>query len=138
MTKTWALSQIEMQGRIASLANVNVITCCDCGNVFYHDMKQEIYQCGCGYSSNEPSDFPDFWCSGTEVCYPEEPTEEEIDFAAKIFSGERFELGKMILRIKNHEDKSALIDYIDGVQVCENFENTFNVANFLSLLPTKD
>ena len=61
-----AIEQIELQERIQS-SGINVVTCGDCGYVMFHEITDNFYaKCLCGFESNEPSDFPDFWCRGQE------------------------------------------------------------------------
>ena len=64
-----AEKQIELQERIQS-SGFNVVTCGNCGDIMFHEITDNFYaECLCGFESNEPSDFPDFWCIGQENNY---------------------------------------------------------------------
>ena len=130
--KEFSLNQIELQERIQSLANVNVVNCGHCGDVMFHDMNIKKIECGCGFSSNEPGDFPDYWCQGQE--YYTGITERELRIAQKFLSGDEDEVKEMIISIRAHKDENDLIDYLDYVTPCEDFEFTFTVKAFRNLI----
>lgn len=75
MTKReWAVNQIKLQELIQSKLNINVLNCGGCGNVMFHEMSENFHAiCECGYESDEPSDFPDFWYKGVEFNFKDEP-----------------------------------------------------------------
>ena len=69
--REFAIEQIELQERIQA-SGINVVTCGDCGDVMFYEMTDNFYvECSCGFDSNEPSDFPDFWYRGQENNYEE-------------------------------------------------------------------
>ena len=56
--------QHELQLVINDCAGVNVVTCGECGQVFYHEIKEGNLVCPhCGYES-EQCDFPDLFYEG--------------------------------------------------------------------------
>ena len=114
--KEFSLNQIDLQERIQSLANVNVVNCGHCGDVMFHDMNIKKIECGCGFSSNEPGDFPDYWYQGQE--YYTGITERELRIAQKFLSGDEDEVKETIEMMNNGEISVAeaweILDYFDG------------------------
>ena len=129
----WAVNQITLQERIQQLAKVNVVNCGSCGDVIFHDLSDTTIKCGCGYSSDEPSDFPDFWCKGQEYT-PPPISNNEVELAGKFLSGDEFEVHDMLVEIKGCEDKNTMIDDLDSVVPAEKFERTFTVKEFLDII----
>lgn len=62
--------QIELVNKIIALADVNLVTCGNCGEVLLHDTDTfaELIQCPCCQYESEPCDFPDLWFNGA-VCH---------------------------------------------------------------------
>jgi len=79
--KELAEKQIELQ-EIIQASGMNVVTCGDCGFVLLHEITDNFYaKCLCGFESNEPSDFPDFWCRGQENNYSFITTDDVVKIA---------------------------------------------------------
>jgi len=58
--------QIDLQLRMQSLANVNLVTCGHCGSILLHDRKDETIECfGCE-KTLDVSDCPDYWYEGCQ------------------------------------------------------------------------
>ena len=130
----WRLSQVEMQEKIQQIAKVNVVTCGNCGSVIFHDLSKKKIQCGdYGFKTNEPSDFPDYWCRGQELVNIIVSPSQLIR-AKKFLSGNEEEIRKMIVDIITHQQPGDLIDYITDVVVCEDFETRFTAKQFLDII----
>ena len=56
--------QITLANKINALADVNLVTCGNCGEVLLHDNTAETIQCPCCQYESEPCDFPDSWFNG--------------------------------------------------------------------------
>lgn len=55
------MTQYELSQKIVKDANVNIVTCGMCGDVFLHKMEEEELQCPhCDFTS-DPADFPDLY-----------------------------------------------------------------------------
>jgi hypothetical protein len=58
--------QIELQGRIIALANINIVTCGNCGSVILHELNDQPIDCPfCKYEMDQ-SDCPDLYYEGME------------------------------------------------------------------------
>jgi ribosomal protein S27E len=71
-----AIEQIELQYKIQALANVNIVTCGNCGTVLLHERNEDDIECfSCG-SVMAQSDCPDFWYEGCQdnAEFNDEPT----------------------------------------------------------------
>lgn len=58
-------------------------------------------------------------------------TNKQIEKADDILCPTELTTEQQIEAIMNCKDDSEMVDYIDGVQVCEMFEWTFTVKDFL-------
>ena len=58
--------QIELQNRVIELANVNIVTCGNCGCVLLHELNDKPIDCACCNSTLDQCDCPDLWYSGLE------------------------------------------------------------------------
>jgi len=57
-----AYEQYDLQQEVIQKANINIVTCGDCGSVLLHRLEVEEVVCdSCGFTS-EPCDFPDYNC----------------------------------------------------------------------------
>lgn len=82
-----AIKQIELQERIQA-SGINVVNCGNCGSVMFHEITDTFnVECSCGFESNEPSDFSDFWCRGQENNYIDEVIDNEEIYLGQIESG---------------------------------------------------
>jgi LSD1 subclass zinc finger protein len=61
-----ANEQIDLQKRVQDLANVNIVTCGNCGNVLLHDTSAEEIVCASCHSDMDVSDCPDLWYEGCQ------------------------------------------------------------------------
>jgi ribosomal protein S27E len=60
------LHQIILQEKMQSLANVNLVTCGNCGSILLHETNEEQIDCfACGNMISQ-SDCPDYWYKGIE------------------------------------------------------------------------
>jgi hypothetical protein len=80
-----AEKQIELQGRVIALANVNIVTCGHCGCVLLHELNDELIECASCKHELAQCDCPDLWyegCQNNSEFDEDEPTQEltqEID-----------------------------------------------------------
>jgi len=80
-----AEKQIELQNRVLILANINIVTCGNCGWVLLHKLNDEYIECASCKSVLDQSDCPDLWyegCQNNAEFDEDEPTQEltqEID-----------------------------------------------------------
>jgi hypothetical protein len=80
-----AEKQIELQNRVLILANINIVTCGNCGCVLLHKLNDEYIECASCKSVLDQSDCPDLWyegCQKSAVFDEELPIQEtttEID-----------------------------------------------------------
>jgi hypothetical protein len=61
-----ANEQIDLQKRVQDLANVNIVTCGNCGNGLLHDTSAEEIVCASCHSDMDVSDCPDLWYEGCQ------------------------------------------------------------------------
>jgi hypothetical protein len=66
MNKELVKKQIELQNKVIKLANINVVTCGNCGCVLLHELNDKPIDCACCNSTLDQSDCPDLWYSGME------------------------------------------------------------------------
>lgn len=59
--------QLELMHQIQQVANVNIVTCGDCGSVVLHQTKAEEITCPYCNFTNEPCHFPDLLHEGMNV-----------------------------------------------------------------------
>ena len=67
--KKLAKQQIELQKKIQDLANVNIVTCGNCGQIILHERNEgdiECFECG---EVMEQCDCPDLWYNGAEESF---------------------------------------------------------------------
>lgn len=72
-----AEQQIRFQERIQKVG-VNLITCCNCETVLFHESGEEVIQCFCGEIS--PFDCEDMWYEGAQdsAVFDEDSDEAEV------------------------------------------------------------
>ena len=58
--------QIELQNRVIELANVNIVTCGNCGSVLLHELSDKPINCACCDSTLDQCDCPDLWYNGMD------------------------------------------------------------------------
>jgi len=58
--------QIELQNRVIELANVNIVTCGNCGTVLLHERNDQLINCACCDAVLEQCDCPDLWYNGMD------------------------------------------------------------------------
>lgn len=64
MKENLVRKQIELQGRIIALANINIVTCGHCGSVLLHELNDQPIDCAfCNYEMDQ-SDCPDLFYEG--------------------------------------------------------------------------
>ena len=76
-----AEKQIELQNRVIALANINIVTCGNCGSVLLHERNDELITCACCKHELDQSDCPDLWyegCQNNSEFYEEEILTQEI------------------------------------------------------------
>ena len=61
-----AEKQIELQNRVIALANINIVTCGNCGSVLLHERNDELITCACCKHELDQSDCPDLWYEGCQ------------------------------------------------------------------------
>ena len=64
--KELVLKQVELQNAVIALANINIVTCGNCGSVLLHELNDQPIHCACCDSVLDQSDCPDLWYSGCE------------------------------------------------------------------------
>lgn len=64
--KAKILNQVQLQQQIAELAKVNVVTCGNCGDVFYHETHEQEVTCPWCDSEMDVSDCPDLMYKSME------------------------------------------------------------------------
>ena len=113
-----AIEQIELQERIQA-SGINVVTCGDCGDVMFHEITDNFYaKCLCGFDSNEPSDFPDFWYRGQENNYEVEETYlGQIESGISNLKVYITEYGYR-LKFYSNGNEIAIIDCSDSDHIC--------------------
>ena len=117
------LEQIELQNRIVLLANINLVTCGNCGSVMFHevvvitqDMEEEEYEIECPYCDfkSEPCDFPDFFYDGMDLSVFQEEVVEKAELVADNHTKvlrvvmERYE-GLSTLKLAMWEDEDVVL-----------------------------
>lgn len=65
-----AIDQIRLQEKVQKLANVNIVTCGNCGTVLLHEMNEDDIECFNCRRVMEQSDCPDFWYEGVQDNLP--------------------------------------------------------------------
>jgi len=70
------ISQLELMDEIRAKANINIVTCGNCGTTFLHKLDDLELTCFDCKTSSEPCDHPDLFYSGMEESklYDEEET----------------------------------------------------------------
>ena len=74
-----AEKQIELQNRVIALANINIVTCGNCGSVLLHEMNDELIECACCKHELDQCDCPDLWyegCQDNSEFDEDEPTKQ--------------------------------------------------------------
>lgn len=56
--------QIELQGRIIALANINIVTCGHCGSVLLHELNDQPIDCPFCQRQLDQSDCQDLFYEG--------------------------------------------------------------------------
>ena len=92
-----AEQQIALQNRVIALANINIVTCGNCGSVLLHEMKlfnhdefislkddDNSIECACCKSVMDLCDCPDLWYEG---CQNNGEFEEEETYLGNIENG---------------------------------------------------
>lgn len=67
--KKLAKQQIELQKKIQDLANVNIVTCGNCGQIILHEINEDDIECFECNEVLEKSDCPDLWYKGAEESF---------------------------------------------------------------------
>jgi hypothetical protein len=122
-----AEQQLELMNDIRAKANINIVTCGNCGTVLLHSMLDDSIVC---YSNEckdrgemDLSDCPDLWYEGCieNMIFDDEPIKEEptITFADIIQVAERLSLDVTIYEIKEVFNRYN--------QISENNEDNFSV-----------
>jgi hypothetical protein len=69
-----AEEQIRLQGVIQSLANINIVTCGNCGSVVFHELNEENITCYACTHEMAQCDCPDYWYEGMSMTeFEDEP-----------------------------------------------------------------
>lgn len=67
--KKLATQQILLQKKVQDLANVNIVSCGNCGQIILHEINDDDIECfNCGFILDQ-SDCPDLWFDGAERNY---------------------------------------------------------------------
>jgi len=122
-----AEQQLALMNDIRAKANINIVTCGNCGTVLLHSMLDDSIVC---YSNEckdrvemDLSDCPDLWYDGCieNMIFDDEPIKEEptITFADIIQVAERLSLDVTIYEIKEVFNRYN--------QISENNEDNFSV-----------
>ena len=122
-----AEQQLELMNDIRAKANINIVTCGNCGTVLLHSMLDDSIVC---YSNEckdrgemDLSDCPDLWYEGCieNMIFDDEPIKEEptITFADIIQVAESISLDVTIYEIKEVFNRYN--------QIRENNEDNFSV-----------
>ena len=57
-----AYNQYDLQQEVVSKANINIVTCGNCGTVLLHRLELEEVECDICDFVSDPADFPDYNC----------------------------------------------------------------------------
>ena len=60
-------TQYQLQQEIVDRARINVVTCGQCGDVFYHRLEEEELECPQCKFTSEPADFPDLYYQEQQI-----------------------------------------------------------------------
>ena len=60
------ISQLELMDEIRAKANINIVTCGNCGTAFLHKLDDLELTCFDCKHSSEPCDHPDLFYTGME------------------------------------------------------------------------
>jgi hypothetical protein len=74
-----AEKQIELQNRVIALANINIVTCGNCGCVLLHELNDKPIECASCKHELEQCDCPDLWyegCQDNSEFDEDEPTKQ--------------------------------------------------------------
>jgi hypothetical protein len=84
-----------------------------------HEISDNFYaKCLCGFESNEPSDFPDFWYRGQENNYEDEETYlGQIESGVSNLKVYATEYGYRI-KFYSNGNEIAIIDCSDSDHIC--------------------
>lgn len=64
--KKLAKQQIELQKKIQDLANVNIVTCGNCGQIILHEINDDDIEC---FECGEVLEQSDLWYKGAEESF---------------------------------------------------------------------
>ena len=73
------ISQLELMDEIRAKANINIVTCGNCGTAFLHKLDDLELTCFDCKTSSEPCDHPDLFYTGMEDSKIFEEEEELTD-----------------------------------------------------------
>ena len=65
--KQLILKQVELNEEVKRLADINIVTCCDCGSVVLHKLKATKIACPYCLTIMPTGDFPDLLYIGMEI-----------------------------------------------------------------------
>ena len=74
-----AEKQIELQNRVIALANINIVTCGNCGSVLLHELNDKPIECASCKHELDQCDCPDLWyegCQDNSEFDEDEPTKQ--------------------------------------------------------------
>ena len=79
-----AEQQIALQNRVNAVANINIVTCGNCGSVLLHEQNDKPITCACCKAELDQCDCPDLWYEG---CQNNGEFEEEETYLGNIEGG---------------------------------------------------
>ena len=59
-------NQIDLQNKVKRLANINIVTCGNCGSVMLHELDATEIDCAYCHAKMDVSDCPDYLYDGIE------------------------------------------------------------------------